>query len=122
MVRHELRGHAGDRAVGGLPRWSIGQPASRPAGRPGFSAYPLDWGILPESNTVSGDPSEVADGEVKAHLGNPGCYHRSPACRGTGIAGAGPRAGRQEGCRAADVGNLLRGALWNAIWWVSSSP
>jgi ligand-binding sensor domain-containing protein len=29
MVRHELRGHAGDRAVGGLPRWSIGQPASR---------------------------------------------------------------------------------------------
>jgi hypothetical protein len=29
MVRHELRGHVGDRAVGGLPRCSIGQPARR---------------------------------------------------------------------------------------------
>src|SRR3954462_2541285 len=49
-----------------------GRSASRPAGRPGFSAYPLDRGIRPASNASSGDPSEVADGEVKAHLGNPG--------------------------------------------------
>src|SRR3954470_13107791 len=53
--------------------------ASRPAGRPGFSAYPLDRGIRPASNAGSGDPSEVADGEVKAHLGNPGCYDPSDA-------------------------------------------
>lgn len=29
MVRHGSRGHAGDRAVGGLPWWSIVEPASR---------------------------------------------------------------------------------------------
>lgn len=52
-----------------------GRSASRPAGRPGFTAYPLDRGIRPASNTGSGDPSEVADGEVKAHLGNPGLDH-----------------------------------------------
>ena len=43
----------------------------RSGSRP-VSVYPLDRGIRPESNTSSGDPSEVADGEVKAHLGNPG--------------------------------------------------
>jgi hypothetical protein len=45
---------------------------SRPAGRPDLTAYHLDRGIRPESNTSSGDPSEVADGESKAHLRNPG--------------------------------------------------
>ena len=39
----------------------------------------LDTGIRPESNTGSGDPSKVADGEVKAHLGDPG-FTRSSFC------------------------------------------
>src|SRR3954471_19819406 len=58
-----------DRAVGDRPRGAIGHPARRP---PRFPAYLLDSGIRPASNTGSGDPSEVADGEVKAHLGIPG--------------------------------------------------
>ena len=44
MVRHELRGHAGDRAVGGLPRCSIGQPARR---TPRFLRLPLDRAFGP---------------------------------------------------------------------------
>ena len=39
---------------------------------PDFSDYPLDAGIRPEFNTCSGDPGEVAEGEVNAHPGNPG--------------------------------------------------
>jgi hypothetical protein len=39
---------------------------------PRFLRLPPDRGIRPASNASSGDPSEVADGEVRAHLGNPG--------------------------------------------------
>ncbi len=45
---------------------------SQPAERPDLSAYSLDRGVPPESNTSSGDPNEVADGEANPHLGNPG--------------------------------------------------
>ena len=51
-----------------LQRCSMGHPARRSTD---FDAYPLDRGNRPESNTSSGDPSEVGDGEVKAHLRNP---------------------------------------------------
>ncbi|HWT82909.1 MAG TPA: hypothetical protein VN648_29350, partial [Candidatus Methylomirabilis sp.] len=44
----------------------------RYAGRPDLSDYLLDKGIRHESNTCSGDPGEVAEGEVNTHLGNPG--------------------------------------------------
>ena len=37
--------------------------------------YPLDTGIRPASNTCSGEPGMITDGEVNAHLGNPG-YNR----------------------------------------------
>ena len=43
----------------------------RSAGRPDFSDYPLDTGIPTESDTCSGDTSEVVAGEANAHLGNP---------------------------------------------------
>ena len=33
---------------------------------------PLDTGIRTEFNRCSGNPGEVAEGEVNAHLGNPG--------------------------------------------------
>src|SRR4051794_19448502 len=41
---------------------------SRTAGRPDFSEDPLDTGIRPASNPCWGDPGDVADGEVNAHL------------------------------------------------------
>ncbi len=44
----------------------------RYAGRPDLSNYLLAKGIRPESNMCPGDPGEVADGEIDAHLGNPG--------------------------------------------------
>jgi hypothetical protein len=34
----------------------------------------LDRGIRPDSNTCSGDPSEIADGGAKAHMANPGRF------------------------------------------------
>jgi hypothetical protein len=49
------------------------------ARRPDFGDLLLDTGIRPESNTGSGDPSKVADGEVKAHLGDPGLRVRRSA-------------------------------------------
>ena len=45
---------------------------TRPAGRPVFSDDPLDADIRPESNARSEGPDKVVDGEVNAHLGNPG--------------------------------------------------
>ena len=45
---------------------------TRPAGRPVFSDHPLDTGTRPQSNTYSGEPGEVPNDEVNAHLGNPG--------------------------------------------------
>ena len=44
----------------------------RPAGRPDLADFPLDTGIRPGSNRSSADAGEVPDGEVNAHLGNPG--------------------------------------------------
>ena len=44
---------------------------TRPAGRPFCSDYSLDAGIRLTSNTCSGSASEVAEGEVNAHLRNP---------------------------------------------------
>ena len=41
---------------------------------PIISRLLLDRGIRPDSNTCSGDPSEIADGEAKAHPGNPGRF------------------------------------------------
>ena len=35
--------------------------------------------LIHKSNTGSGDPSKVADGEVKAHLGDPGLRVRRSA-------------------------------------------
>ena len=43
----------------------------RPAGRSDLADDPLDEGIRPESNTGSGDPGEVVDGEANIHPGNP---------------------------------------------------
>ena len=70
MVRREVRGDVEDRAVRGRSRSSMGHRVRRtPRILP---TYPLDTGIRPESNTCSGGPGEVPDGEVNAHLGNPG--------------------------------------------------
>ena len=69
MVRRELRKPVKNRVVGGPSGRPIGHPARRPPISP---AYPLDSGIRPESNASSGDPGEVPDDEVNAHLGNPG--------------------------------------------------
>ena len=44
--------------------------------------YPLDTGIRPASNTCSGEPGMIADGQVNAHLGNPGLDVRCPTPKG----------------------------------------
>src|SRR5262249_44941679 len=44
----------------------------RPAGCLDGSDYLLDEGIRAGSNRCSGEPDEAVDGEVNAHLGNPG--------------------------------------------------
>jgi hypothetical protein len=61
MVRREVGGHVKDRPSGVHRDVRSG---TRPTGRPDFSDNPLDTGIRPESNTCSGDPGEVAEGEV----------------------------------------------------------
>ena len=70
MVRREFSGDVADRAVRVRSRSSMG--ASGPPDAPILPTYPLDTRILPESNTCSGGPNGVPDGEVNAHLGNPG--------------------------------------------------
>ena len=41
---------------------------------PMISRFLLDRGIRPESNTCSGDPSEIADGEATSHRANAGQF------------------------------------------------
>ena len=56
-----------------------------------FATYPLDTGIRPASNTGSGEPGMIADGEVNAHLENPGYNRggaRNSASSGSGAVGA----------------------------------
>ena len=72
MVRREVRGHVEGIGPSGFHQGV--RSGTRPAGRPSCSDYPLDAGIRPASNTCSEDPGEVAEGEVNAHLGNPGSW------------------------------------------------
>ena len=54
-------------------RGPSGHPDGHPACRPRRSRhFILDTGMRPVSNTCLGEPDEVRDNEVNAHLGNPG--------------------------------------------------
>ena len=46
--------------------------ASGPPDAPILPTHPLDTSIRPASNRCSGNPGEVADGQVNAYLGNLG--------------------------------------------------
>jgi hypothetical protein len=52
----------------------VGYPACRPLRIFHFS---LDSGMRPMSHVFSGEPGEVPESEVNAHLGNPGSNMRS---------------------------------------------
>jgi hypothetical protein len=54
---------------GGPPGRPVGHPACRPLRPRRFS---MDTGMRPVSKAFSGDPGEVPDGTVSAHLGNRG--------------------------------------------------
>jgi hypothetical protein len=53
---------------------ALGEPAdARKCKAEWAPRAPLDTGIRTESNSDLGEPDEVVDGEVNAHLGNPSC-------------------------------------------------
>jgi hypothetical protein len=69
MVCREVRGAGrGTSRRGPSGHWD-GHPACRPlrSRRPSF-----DTGMRRECNASSGEPDEIPDNEVNAHLGNPG--------------------------------------------------
>ena len=69
MVRREVR----ETGRGTSRRGPSGRPDGHPACRPLRSRrFSLDTGMRPVSNACSGEPGEVPDNEVNAHLGNPG--------------------------------------------------
>jgi hypothetical protein len=73
MVCREVR-EAGRRTSRKGPS---GHPDGHPACRPCRSRrFFLDAGMRPVSNTCSGEPNEVPDNEVNAHLGNPGLIEK----------------------------------------------
>ncbi len=86
MVRREVRGHVEDRGRQGSIKAFDRAPG--PPDVPPCSDYPLDAGIRPASNTCSGDPGEVAEGEVNAHLGNPGSGHYCQTGPNTTLSGS----------------------------------
>jgi hypothetical protein len=69
MVRREVRGRAEGQAEGGL---RATRTVIRLVDLPDPTVYPLTRGMRRVCNAYSGEPSEVSDGEVNAHLGNPG--------------------------------------------------
>ena len=70
MVRREVR----MTGQGTSRRGPSGHPARRPLRSRRFS---LDTGLRPVSDACSGEPREVPDNEVNAHLGNPGLSETS---------------------------------------------
>ena len=77
MVRREVRRHVEDR--GRQRSIEASDRAPGPPDAPISPITPLDTGIRPESNASSGEPVEVPDDEVIAHLGNPGSILPMPS-------------------------------------------
>jgi hypothetical protein len=69
MGRHEVRA-TGRGIRRGTSVWSDGYPACRPLRS--SPIFFLDSGMPPMPNACSGEPGEVPDDEVNAHLRNPG--------------------------------------------------
>ncbi len=69
MVRREVRETGRGTSRGGRRGVRSG---IRLADRSESRRFSLDTGMRPVSNACSGEPGEVPDDEVNAHLGNPG--------------------------------------------------
>jgi hypothetical protein len=69
MVRREVRATGRGTSRRGPSGRSDGHPACRP---PRSRRFSLDTEMRRVSNASSGEPGEVPDNEVNAHLGNPG--------------------------------------------------
>lgn len=69
MVCHEV----GVTGRGTIRRRPSGRPDGHPARRPlRICRFSLDAGMRRVPNESSGEPDEIPDNEVNAHLGNPG--------------------------------------------------